>query len=257
MVLVGRGRVGRGLARALRAGGATVHLLRGQTTRLPDANVVVLCVPDGQVPEVSRRLDALAPARVPFLHCAGALGPEALACAHRPRGALHPMVSFADPRRPPLVAGTTFTIAGDVAARRAARRLARIAGARVLDAPLHGAGYHAAAALVANGAAGLATVGAELLEALGAERRDAERTLAGLLRTVADNVERLGVPAALTGPIRRGDVDTVIAHRRALRRYGQALAAYDAMAPIILRTAQAAGLPPGKARALRRLLEDA
>ena len=66
-------------------------------------------------------------------------------------------------------------------------------------------GYHAAAGLVANGAAALAAVGVELLVVSGVPRKEAPKMLGPLLRSVAENVEALGFPDALTGPIRRGD----------------------------------------------------
>jgi predicted short-subunit dehydrogenase-like oxidoreductase (DUF2520 family) len=66
-------------------------------------------------------------------------------------------------------------------------------------------GYHAAAGLVANGAAALAALGAELLVVSGVPRADTSKMLGPLLRSVAENVEALGFPDALTGPVRRGD----------------------------------------------------
>jgi predicted short-subunit dehydrogenase-like oxidoreductase (DUF2520 family) len=126
---------------------------------------------------------------------------------------------------------------------------------RLLVADVHGPAYHAAAALVANGAAALAHAGVDVLVALGIERREAARTLAGLLRSVADNVAHVGVPDALTGPIARGDAATVRLHRAALARLGKdELAAYDAVAPVIVRTASDAGLPNAGVHAIRREL---
>jgi predicted short-subunit dehydrogenase-like oxidoreductase (DUF2520 family) len=73
-------------------------------------------------------------------------------------------------------------------------------------------GYHAAAALVANGAAALAAVGVALLEVAGVSVQDAPKMLGPLLRSVAENVENLGLPGALTGPVRRGDSAGVAKH---------------------------------------------
>jgi predicted short-subunit dehydrogenase-like oxidoreductase (DUF2520 family) len=76
--------------------------------------------------------------------------------------------------------------------------------------------YHAAAGLVANGSAALAAAGCELLEKAGVAANVAPRMLGPLLRSVADNVERLGLPMALTGPVRRGDTGAVERHLRAI-----------------------------------------
>jgi predicted short-subunit dehydrogenase-like oxidoreductase (DUF2520 family) len=77
--------------------------------------------------------------------------------------------------------------------------------------------YHAAAGLVANGGAALAAVGAALLERAGVSADVAPRMLGPLLRSVADNVEALGFPEALTGPVRRGDAAGVAKHLATLR----------------------------------------
>ncbi|MCA9531400.1 MAG: DUF2520 domain-containing protein, partial [Myxococcales bacterium] len=127
----------------------------------------------------------------------------------------------------------------------------------VVEAPaqIPGPAYHAAAALVANGTAGLAYAGVETLLRLGVERREAEAALGALLRTVAGHIERLGLPAALTGPVVRGDADTVAAHRAALARSApEALPAYDAIVPTILRCAREAGLGDAQCEAIEAAL---
>ncbi|MCB9622700.1 MAG: nicotinate (nicotinamide) nucleotide adenylyltransferase [Polyangiales bacterium] len=253
VAVVGRGRVARGLAAG--ATRAALTLVDARTPTSLDADLVVLAVADGAIEEVAAAFDGLVPKHVPFVHCAGARGPEALGDLQRPRGAAHPLVSFATLERSPALAGTTFVLAGDEAACAAATRLAEACDARAVQAPIHGGAYHAAAALAANGAAGLATVGVGLLESLGMTRVDAERALGALLRTVAENVEAVGVPTALTGPIRRGDGDTVRAHRAALASRPDELAAYDAVAPVILRTAIALGLDAERVAAVRAALD--
>lgn len=258
VLVVGRGRVGKGLARALRPSDLRVGTTSGRRPRAASvrgADAVVLAVPDGAIADTARRIAPWVDDRTAVLHCAGARGPGELDACRRAGaevGAMHPMVSFPSPGRSPSLRGTSFVIAGTAGAVRAARRIARAAGARPVVAPVHGPAYHAAAALVANGGAALATVGVGLLERLGMTREDAQRTAGTLLRTVADNVEHIGVPAALTGPIMRGDADTVERHREALRGVDRrALDAYDRVAPIVLRVARAAGLSPARVRRVR------
>jgi predicted short-subunit dehydrogenase-like oxidoreductase (DUF2520 family) len=118
------------------------------------------------------------------------------------------------------------------------------------------AGYHAAAALAANGAVALAFTSVRVLERLGFDRRDAECAIGGLLQSVGENVQSLGVPAALTGPIARGEAEAVQKHRKALRRLDRdALGAYDAVVPIIVRCARAMGLSRSKASKVLRAIE--
>lgn len=257
VVLVGRGRVGRGLRTALARASVDVTLTAGgnpQRRALAGADVVVLCTPDPAIASTAAKVSPMI-GDAALLHCSGSLDEEVLA-PHSPRGVMHPLVSFADPSRPPLVVDASFVIAGQPAARRAASRIARALRARPVVAELHGPAYHAAAALAANGAAALATVAVRVLTARGLDRRQAERAIGALLRTVGENVERIGVPAALSGPVIRGDVDAVSRHREALEALDpQARRAYDAVAPAILDCARRAGLDGGRAEAIEALLD--
>lgn len=252
VVVVGSGRVARGLVEGNRSAVA-----RRVSSRVPhdlDADLVVLAVSDGSIADVARSFDPHVAPHVPFVHCAGARGPDALGALSRPRGVMHPLVSFARVDHPPSLEDTVFVIDGDAAASDVAERFARECGARPLRRAVHGGAYHAAPALVANGAAGLATVGVTLLVRLGLTPDEATRALGALLRTVADNVSHVGVPDALTGPIRRGDADTVARHRAALADDPDVLAAYDAIAPVVLETARRLGLPEERARAIEAAL---
>lgn len=253
VAVVGRGAVGTTLARALCAAGAEVRRVPGRDLRpeaLGDADVVLLAIPDAALADAAARLAQAKPRRV-ILHVAGARTPAELASARsggHAVGAMHPLVSFADRKHPPGLANATFVIAGDTRAIAAASRIAERVGARALVAEVHGPAYHAAAAMVANGAAALAHAGADLLMALGCDRVDAEIALAGLLRSVASNVASVGVPAALTGPIVRGDAETVARHRAAVEGVDPALrVVYDAAARAIVRCAVDAGLERGRA----------
>lgn len=257
VTILGRGRLGGGLAKGLRAAEVEVRLRSGRAGAIGDAPIIVLAIPDPALAERAARIAPRVAGRV-VLHCSGSLGPDVLAAcrdAGAAVGAMHPLVSFADRRRPPTLSGTSFVIDGDRRAVAAAKRIARAVGARPMVAPLHGAAYHAAAALSANGAAALATVAVRVVEALGLSRKDAQRAIGALLRTVGENVERVGVPDALSGPVMRGDEGTVARHRAALREVDfEALAAYDAVAPAILDCARRAGLPEAKAAAVRNAL---
>lgn len=251
--VVGRGRVGRGLVAGLALAGdpsLTVSLIGAR--RMPrqlDADVLVLAVPDDTIELVAAQvLERMPPGRSPvLLHCAGARGTEAFGTLANEFpaaafGAMHPLVSFAHPKRPPPLEGCAFAVAGQPRARAVAERIAAACGAESLGrgpVGVHGPAYHAVAAMVANGAAGLAFVGVGVLRSLGLGKRASERALGSLLGTVAHNVQTLGVPNALTGPVMRGDRQTVTEHRRALGRGSDPRRAYDALVPVIERCAAA------------------
>jgi predicted short-subunit dehydrogenase-like oxidoreductase (DUF2520 family) len=119
--------------------------------------------------------------------------------------------------------------------------------------------YHAAAGLVANGAAALAAVGVELLAAAGAPRVVAAAMLGPLLRSVSENVQALGLPEALTGPVRRGDVVSVQSHLATLQaKLPEALPLYVASIEAQLPLARAIGdAPRANFDAIARLIRRA
>jgi predicted short-subunit dehydrogenase-like oxidoreductase (DUF2520 family) len=251
----GAGKAGAALARALKARGVatTLRAARRGLPRAIDADVVILAVRDRDLEPLAIRLrdGALVPRRAVVVHIAGALGPEPLAalrgsCAGV--GQMHPMISFASPRWSPDLARGNVHVQGDPAAMKRAARLARILGMSPRTVPgLDAIAYHAAAGLVANGAAALAAVGAELLVKAGVAADVAPRMLGPLLRSVAENVERLGLPEALTGPVRRGDVAGLEKHLATLRaKLPQAVGFYRAAAEAQLPLARALGDAPGE-----------
>jgi predicted short-subunit dehydrogenase-like oxidoreductase (DUF2520 family) len=226
--IFGAGKVGAGLARALRAAGDHVTLRaqrKGLPTRPIEADLIVLAVRDRDLAGVAEALargGLVGHRKVAIVHCAGALGPEALAAARGPHVAvaqMHPMISFASKDRTPDLARGQLHVDGDPAAVRAARALGKRLGMTPRTIPgLDRVAYHAAAGLVANGAAALAAGGVALLGKAGVDARTAAAMLGPLLRSVADNVERLGLPEALTGPVRRGDAAGIGKHLETLER---------------------------------------
>jgi predicted short-subunit dehydrogenase-like oxidoreductase (DUF2520 family) len=100
---------------------------------------------------------------------------------------------------------------------------------------------------VANGAAALAAAGAELLRRAGATPDQIPAMLGPLLRSVAENVERMGLPAALTGPVRRGDAASVKKHLETLKvKAPELIPLYVATADAQLPLARALGDAPAK-----------
>ncbi len=221
----GAGKAGRTFARALRSAAwpATLRAARRGPPAKLRADVILLAVRDGQLAgEVQKWLAAKAlPKHAIVLHMAGSLGPdilEPLRSGCRGVGQLHPLVSIASHRSPPELAGTFALISGDPGAQRAARRILDALGmhARKGDT-IDRAAYHAAAWLVAGGTAALCQAARDILSAAGIPPRKAEHMLAPLVRSVGSNVDRLGLPHALTGVVRRGDLATLRRHVHVLK----------------------------------------
>jgi predicted short-subunit dehydrogenase-like oxidoreductase (DUF2520 family) len=255
VAIYGAGKVGRGLYARLREAGVKARLdpsRRGLPARPWRGTwLLVVATREGEVGPSAERIARAGwlDAGAAVVHAAGALTAEALAPlrAHSAGvGQMHPMMSFADPGRPPGLGGGHVRVAGDAEAVRRAARLARALGMRPRRLPgLDEVAYHAAAGLVANGAAALAAAGAELLARAGVDPAVAPHLLGPLLRSVADNVSALGLPGALTGPVRRGDAGAVGRHLETLARLAPHLAPlYVAMARAQLPLARALGDAP-------------
>ncbi len=233
ITLVGRGRVGGSISRALAAAGvATTIAGRDEVeAACAEAEVVLLCVPDADIVAACSRVVAAAPGLRFIGHTSGATPLAALAAA-ADRGAatfsLHPLQTV--PCADADLTGAAAAVAGSD---RVAADLARAIAERCQMAPFEvgegsRAAYHAAAAMASNFLVALEASAEELLAAAGID--SGRELLAPLvLRTAANWAER--GPAALTGPIARGDEATVARHLEAIDEAAPQLAPlYRAMA---------------------------
>jgi predicted short-subunit dehydrogenase-like oxidoreductase (DUF2520 family) len=214
----GAGKLGRSLAVRLKKAGAhvTIRAARDGLPKKPiDADVLVLAVRDRDLLPVATRLrDAkLVMKKTVCVHVAGGMVAEAigpLQAVSKGIAQMHPMIAFASVDFAPSLVGGGVHVQGDPAAVAKATSLAKLLKMKPRTFKnLDVVAYHAAAGLVANGTAALAALGAELLVRANVPRKIVPELLGPLLRTVAENVEALGFPSALTGPVRRGDVGSV------------------------------------------------
>lgn len=234
VVIVGAGKVGRTLTAALRRARISTSLLaarRGLPTARLSGEVIILATRESQMPSIVEYLRApnrVDPAAV-VLHVAGSLSSAVLAPLRgvvRGVAQFHPLIAFADARHPPTLLGAHAHVEGDPAAVAVARRLASKIGLRPRTLPaVDPVAYHAAAGLLANGAAALTAASQHILTSSGIPTDTAAAMLGPLLRSVAENVQSLGMPEALTGPVRRGDHVAVQKHRAVIARLAPELSA--------------------------------
>jgi len=239
----------------------TMRSARAALPRKLTTDLVILAVRDRDLARTAEALVPIVPENAVCVHVAGAVGPDVLeplrdVCAGVAQ--MHPMISFASKDFFPTLADGNVRIAGDPRAVRIARKIANALGMTPRLLPqLDTVGYHAAAAFVANGAAALAAQGADILVAAGVPRSEAPLLLGPLLRSVAENVEELGFPDALTGPVRRGDPAAIEKHAAILKeRLPEALPLYRASGLAQLPLARALGeAPDDRFDAIQKLLE--
>ncbi len=193
--VIGSGRVGSAVSARLRERGLAVG---------DEGELVLLCVPDGAIAEAAALLE-----EGPWVaHVSGATPLSALD-PHRRRFSMHPVQTFTRARGPEQLDGAWAAVTAETEqARVAGFWLAQTLGLKPFELaddarPL----YHAGAAIASNYLVTLHAVASELFRAAGAP----PAALVPLMRRTIDN------GFELTGPIERGDWETVAAHRRAIR----------------------------------------
>ncbi len=190
------------------------------------ADIVFITTPDSAIEEVCTKLASeggFNPGVVVF-HMSGALSSEVLKSA-RNVGAkvasFHPLQSLAGVSEAVKnLQGSYFCIEGDEEALFAAREIVTAIGGKELTLgvdkkPL----YHAGASVASNFLVSTVGFGLDLFELAGINRQDSLNALMPLIKGTVTNIESLRIPAALTGPISRGDTGIVEDHLKAISNY--------------------------------------
>jgi predicted short-subunit dehydrogenase-like oxidoreductase (DUF2520 family) len=208
----------------------------GLSRRILASTCILIATPDAAIEAVANELARIGGEELRgqvVLHTSGTLDSDALkavrACGAAV-GSMHPLQTFNGVAIPPLE-GKIFAIEGDAMAVRTARKIARAFGA--VPSPIearHKPLYHAAGALAAGHTLVVVEAAIQLLMSLGMQRREAMRALLPMTRQVLQNYERLGLRAAWTGPLARGDYEVVAKHLNVLQEYSPEYCdAYDAL----------------------------
>ena len=190
----------------------------------------------------------------------GAIGPEGLAplaargvsCA-----TLHPLQTVASPAQGlTALPGAAFAIDGDGPALAWAERIVHLLGGQSLRIPPDRRPfYHAAAVMASNYAVGVIDAAVILMGVAGVDEDKALRAIAPLVHTSAANALTVGPLKALTGPIQRGDIETVASHCKALAGVPESVRTlYRAAGLHVVELARRRGLPEAKVQKLEALL---
>ncbi len=226
---------------------------------LDEVELLILAVPDDVIERLAGELRLYGGQAL--VHTSGVLGAEVLEparAAGTQLGAFHPLVAFADTERAiAAFLGATIAVEGDDQLITHLADMAEALGATAVRlAPGSKAAYHAAAVLAAGGFVALLDAIAELGAAAGLDEQGSLAVYGGLIEQTLGNARALGIRAALTGPMTRGDVGTLARHLEALARLAPAaLPLYRAAADREIALAESRGsLAPEAAESMRRLL---
>jgi len=200
--VIGRGRVGSAIAARLEE--------RGVSLVERDAELTLLCVPDTAIRDVARgQAQGQSQGQSLWIaHVSGATPLSALE-PHERRFSMHPLQTFTRARGPEQLDGAWAAVTAETdEARARGFELAELLGLKPFELadearPL----YHAGAAIASNYLVTLHRVASDLFAAAGAP----PEALEPLMRRTIENGFQL------TGPIERGDWDTVESHREAIR----------------------------------------
>ncbi|MGO9404271.1 MAG: Rossmann-like and DUF2520 domain-containing protein [Terriglobales bacterium] len=230
-----------------------------------DATLLWLCVPDGEIRGAASALAAHLAAgaianhkgsvqeRARFaFHSSGAQLSRELEPLRKAGAAIasvHPLMTFVAGAHPSLT-GVPFALEGDDAATRVARRIVGELGGESFSLPeRRKAAYHAWATLTSPLLLAFLVTLEEAARVAGLTRRDARRKNLPIIRQTLANYSRLGPARSFSGPLVRGDAETVAKHLAALKQHPQTREVYVALARAALH-----GLPVKNRDELRRLL---
>jgi predicted short-subunit dehydrogenase-like oxidoreductase (DUF2520 family) len=257
--LVGAGPVATALAGALRLAGVPVLGLWGRTPPaaraagaaagvaafssappdiLLEAEVVILAVKDSGITDAAQTIvgTGLVGKRHVLLHCAGAAPAREVLGPVRDKvggiGTLHPLQAIADGRAAMrALKGTVFGVEGDDRGKEVASKLVAALGGIVLTLDeSQMASYHCAAALASNYIVSALDAAAQVLAGAGVSPTQSVQALVPLAEGALKNVASKGTTQGLTGPVRRGDYETIQRHLEAIAGKADLVDIYRALA---------------------------
>ena len=222
------------------------HAAVGTNQMVADmAEIVFITTPDTVIPEVAATIQWHKGQSV--VHCSGADSTEILQPA-RQRGAIigvfHPLQTLASVKQAiSNIPGSTFAIEAEEPLLTTLKEMAESLHCRWIELKAENkVVYHAAAVIASNYLVTLVKLADDLWETFGIPREQATQALLPLLKGTLNNIESVGIPQALTGPIARGDIDTVKKHITALQKEApDALSTYCELGLQTIPIAQAKG----------------
>lgn len=243
-----------------------------------NANVLWLCVPDREIRNaalsLSERLRVLKqessretsearlekksserekPRLKVAFHSSGALSSrelEPLRQAGVATASVHPLMTFV-PYTNPSLTGVPFALEGDAEATRSADQIVRKLGAKTVSVSASNkSAYHAWATLASPLFLAFLVTLEEAALAAGIKRRDARAMSLPIIRQTLENYSRLGSAHSFSGPIIRGDVQTVAQHLALLKAHPKTREVYRALAIMAIDK-----LPSRNKKEFRRLLK--
>jgi predicted short-subunit dehydrogenase-like oxidoreductase (DUF2520 family) len=223
------------------------------------ADLVFITTPDDVIAQVCSKVQWHEGQSV--VHCSGAHSVDILGSAKKlgaAVGSFHPLQTFADVTQAiENLSGSTFALEAEEPLLSALKELTHLLNSNwVKLKPGDKVLYHAAAVFACNYLVTLVKLALDLWKDFGVSSKEATRALLPLLRGTLNNIDSIGLPDCLTGPVARGDLGTIERHLRALdARNPCLLTAYEELGLQTIPIALAKGkVNEQKAEEMRALL---
>ncbi|MDA2929686.1 DUF2520 domain-containing protein [Acidobacteria bacterium AH-259-O06] len=279
--IAGAGRVGRSLGKLLNERGQKVVAVASRNrarakaaaafigrevqavsyTDLPSkVDKILIAVSDDSIGQIANTLAEAGLTEGTVLHTSGIYGTDVLApliaqgnsCA-----GLHPLQTIATPQQGvQKLPSATFTIVGSGRAAEWAEKIVNLLHGKILRiAPGRKSTYHAAAVIASNYIVSLIDAAVLVMGAAGVDPEAARRALAPLVQASVQNALAERPVKALTGPIQRGDIQTLALHLQGLALVPASIQQlYRAVGIQTVQLARKQGLDSAVARQLEHLL---
>lgn len=223
IVIIGAGKLGTSLFELMGNEGCRVSLVsrKHDPERIKKASIIILCVPDAEIPNCLDNLLADITNSTIVTHCSGSEGSDILAGAREKNcfiASTHPFNTF------PSLEASRATLAdtnhntwmfaeGDLQALEVLGPLFGSLGFKVRElSSQNKALYHAACVTVCNYLVSLMDVGLDLAEGAGLSRDEFWQASLPIVEQTLGNISQHGSKASLSGPIARGDLGTIEKH---------------------------------------------
>jgi len=225
------------------------------------SEIILLTTDDTELPGIADQIAPKIKSGSVLLHASGALSSDVLRSAASggiATGSIHPLVSVSDPVvGADNFSGAYFCLEGDESATAAARNITAALGGNAffIDKafkPL----YHASAVLASGHLVALVSTAVKTLTACGIAPFEARNILLPLIKSSVANLAEQLIPAALTGPFARSDVDAVTRHLDAFDKVGLEAEKdiYIELGLEALRVAEAGGGNPQNIEMIRKIM---
>jgi len=195
------------------------HLLNSNQEVADVSDIVFITTPDDVIPEIVEQVHWRA--RQSVVHCSGADSTNILEPARNAGamvGGFHPLQTFAGVKEAiENIPGSTFAIEAEEPLKTTLKEMAVALDGNSIELKAEDkVAYHAAAVFACNYLVTLVKLATDLWQTFSIPSEQATKALLPLIRGTLHNIETIGIPNCLTGPIARGDTGTIDKHLKTL-----------------------------------------